>query len=427
MAFRAPRGVSDILPDQQPYWELVRGVAVRVSERFGYRRIDTPLFEDTPLFRRGVGEETDVVQKEMYTFQDLGGDSLTLRPEGTAPVCRAYIEHGMASWPKPVRLYYIEPMFRYERPQAGRFRQFHQFGIEVFGDTSPQIDVEVIELGWLFLRELGLKNLTLRINSIGDAQDRPRHLAALREYYAAHLATLPALDRDRLQRSPLRLLDSKEPGSQALAEKAPRSLDYLSEANRRRWDETLTLLDELKRVYPDFSYAVDHRLVRGLDYYTHTVFEIEPLDASGQSTLLGGGRYDGLMELLDGPPTPGIGFAAGIERLILNLQRQGIAPTVPTAVEVVVAALGDAATRRGVELAAALRSRGVATVLGPAGRGLKDQLRFANGLAARHLLILGDRELQKGVAALKPLQGDGGQIEVPLDAQKIFEAVRPGR
>jgi histidyl-tRNA synthetase len=423
MSFKAPRGVADILPDEQPAWEFVRSTAARVAERFGYRRIDTPVFEDTALFRRGVGEDTDIVQKEMYSFQDLGGDSLTLRPEGTASVCRAYMEHGMASWPKPVRLYYLEPMFRYERPQAGRFRQFHQFGVELFGDASAQVDVEVIELGWLFLRELGLKNLTLRVNSIGDAHDRARHLQALRDYYSKHAPELPQVDRDRLDRSPLRLLDSKEPESQSLAENAPRSVDYLSDASRRRWDDTLLLLDGLKAVYPDMTYTVDHRLVRGLDYYTHTVFEIEPEGGGGQSALLGGGRYDGLMEALGGQLTPGTGFAAGLERLVLNLQRQG-APVPPaTAVNVVAIPLGEASTLKAVELAAALRLRGVSTVLAPAGRSLKDQLRFANTLSARYALILGERELQRGVAALKALAGDGGQVETPLDPDAILAAM----
>lgn len=427
MPFKAPRGVADILPHDQTAWQFVRATAARVAERFGYRRIDTPVFEDTALFRRGVGEETDIVQKEMYSFQDLGGDSLTLRPEGTAPVCRAYLEHGMASWPKPVRLYYIEPMFRYERPQAGRFRQFHQFGVELFGDTSPQADVEVIELGWLFLRELGLRGLSLRVNSIGDALDRARHMVALRDYYTMHAAALPQVDRDRLGRSPLRLLDSKEPESQSLAENAPRSADYLSDASRRRWEETLLLLDGLRAVYPDLACAVDHRLVRGLDYYTHTVFEIEPHGAEGQSTLLGGGRYDGLMEALGGQPTPGTGFAAGLERLVLNLGRQEASVPPAAAVSVVAIPLGEDATRKAVALAAALRLRGVSTVLAPVGRSLKDQLRYANTLSARYALILGERELQRGVATLKDLAGDGGQNEVALSPEEIVAAIAGGR
>ena len=423
MAFNAPRGTADILPDEQPHWELIRRTAASVAERFGYRRIDTPAFEDTSLFKRGVGEETDVVQKEMYTFEDLGGDSLTLRPEGTAPVCRAYIEHGMASWPKPVRLYYVEPMFRYERPQAGRFRQFHQFGVEAFGDTSPQVDVEVIELGWLFLRELGLKGLSLRVNSIGDSIDRPRHLQALRAYYAQHADELPKVDRDRLQRSPLRLLDSKEPESQALAERAPKSVDYLSDANRARWDQTLRLLDGLKSVYPEMDYAVDHRLVRGFDYYTHTVFEIEPAGAQGQSTLLGGGRYDGLMEALGGQPTPGIGFAAGLERLVLNLRKQTPAESSGTGVQIVAVALGDAASQKVVEIAAALRAKGVATVIAPSGRPMRDQLRFANSLSAKYALIVGQKEIERGVATLKIMAAEGGQFEVGLDVHAVLAAI----
>jgi len=425
LPFKAPRGTADILPDQQPYWEFVRRTAASVAERFGYRRIDTPMFEETSLFRRGVGEDTDIVQKEMYTFEDLGHDSLTLRPEGTASVCRAYIEHGMASWAKPVRLYYVGPMFRYERPQAGRFRQFHQFGVEAFGDSSPQVDVEVIELAWVFLQELGLKGLSLRVNSIGDVTDRPRHLQALRGYYSSHASRLPEIDRQRLQRSPLRLLDSKEPESQALAEKAPKSVDHLSEDSARRWKETLRLLEGLARVYPGFGYSVDHRLVRGLDYYTHTVFEVEPADAKGQSTVLGGGRYDGLMEVLGGPPTSGIGFAAGLERPILNLQKQGVEPPNRASVQLVAVHMGEAAQVKVMQLASELRAAGVSCVLAPAERSLKAQLRYADAVGAPYALIVGVRELERGAGALKALKGDGAQVEVPLDAAKIAEMVRP--
>jgi histidyl-tRNA synthetase len=286
------------------------------------------------------------------------------------------------------------------------------------------VDVEVIELGWLFLRELGLKDLTLRINSIGDANDRPRHLQALRDYYSRHMDELPKVDRDRLQRSPLRLLDSKEPESQALAEKAPRSVDYLSEANLRRWEETLLLLQQLQAVYPDLNFVVDHRLVRGLDYYTHTVFEIEPEGAGGQGALLGGGRYDGLMETLGGQPTPGTGFAAGLERLVLNLQLQERHVAPEASVQVVAVAVSAAASRKVVEVAAALRARGVSVVVAPAGRTMRDQLRFANALSTRHALIIGDRELERGVATLKRMTGEGEQTEIGLDGEAIVTALR---
>lgn len=424
MQFKAPRGTSDILPQQQPHWEFVTRAAADVAARFGYRRIDTPLFEDTSLFKRGVGTDTDIVQKEMYSFQDTGGEEVTLRPEGTAPVCRAYLEHGMSSWPQPVRLYYVGPMFRYERPQAGRYRQFHQFGVEVFGDESPEVDAEVIELGWLFLRDLGLTGLKLRLNSIGDAADRPRHLDALRGYYSARLADLPAIDRERLGRSPLRLLDSKEPQSQELAVQAPRSIDYLSDASARRWESVLRAVDRLKAVYPELSYEVDHRLVRGLDYYTHTVFEIEPEGAQGQSTLLGGGRYDGLMEVIGGPRTPGIGFAAGLERFILNLQKQGVGVDAGRAVNVVIVHLGEAAASVALELAAGLRRGGTAALMAPAGKSMKAQMRYADAVESRYALIIGDREIAAGTGQLKDLKaGEGQQVEVKLDAEAVARAV----
>ncbi|MEX0762329.1 MAG: histidine--tRNA ligase [Dehalococcoidia bacterium] len=422
MPFNAPRGTSDILPGDQPLWDHVHRTAERVARQFAYGRIDTPLFETTELFARGVGDETDIVQKEMYSFEDHGGDSITLRPEGTAAVCRAYLEHGMSNLPQPVRLFYNAPMFRYERPQAGRFRQFHQFGIEAIGDPSPQVDVEVIEMGWRFVRELGLSGVTLRINSIGDASDRPRYVKDLKAYYEKHIDSLPKVARDRLERAPLRLLDAKEPECQDLAHDAPKSLDYLSEENARHWEEFLGLLDGLKLVYPDLNYTVDHRLVRGLDYYTRTVFEIEPEDARGQSTLLAGGRYDGLMEKLGGPPTPGIGFAAGLERLILNVQRQEVPVPGPPVLDIVTVHLGEAAQARAAQLAAALRLEGLSVVNAPAGRSMKAQMRYANQASARFALIIGEREIERGVAALKPLDG-GEQVEVPLEASAIAAAV----
>ena len=244
--FKAPRGVADILPEDQILWNTVRATAIQTARQFGYQQIDTPVFENTALFRRGVGDETDIVQKEMYSFDDLGGESLTLRPEGTAPVCRAYIEHGMHNLPQPVRVFYIAPMFRYDRPQAGRYRQHHQFGCEAIGDPSPVIDAEIIEIGLRYITALGLSDVSVRINSIGDPGTRSGYADDLRRHFAKHSGDLPKVDRDRLERAPLRLLDSKEPATQQLSADAPKSLDYLSDEAKEHWETLLALLDGLK-------------------------------------------------------------------------------------------------------------------------------------------------------------------------------------
>ncbi|MBM3957488.1 MAG: histidine--tRNA ligase, partial [Gemmatimonadetes bacterium] len=343
MIFRAPRGTADVLPADQPYWALIRRVAAEVAASFGYARIDTPTFEDTRLFARGVGEETDVVQKEMYSFEDHGGDSQTLRPEGTASVCRAYLEHGMGSLPQPVRLYYDTAMYRYERPQAGRLRQHHQFGVEAIGDASPGVDAEVIELGWRYLTALGLRGLTLRLNSIGDAVCRPAYLHALRAYYADRVHEMCEDCRRRFERSPLRLLDCKRESCIRHADRAPRSVDYLCGECRTHWERVVSYVEGMAGPYPDLRYELDHRLVRGLDYYTRTVFEVHPAEEGAQSGLLAGGRYDGLMEQIGGPPTPGVGFGSGIERLILNLSRQGAGPPEAPGVDVVAVHVGERA------------------------------------------------------------------------------------
>ena len=425
MAIRVPRGTYDILPDDQPYRDFVTATAANVARQFGYGQIETPMFESTDLFVRGVGVETDIVQKEMYTFEDLGGDSLTLRPEGTAGVCRAYIQHGMQNQPQPVRLYYVAAMFRYERPQAGRLRQHHQFGVEAIGDGSPRVDAEVIELALRFLSGIGMRGLTIKLNSIGDGDCRPEYLEALRSYFRPHAGGLSPLDRGRLERSPLRLLDSKEPYMLELGAEAPRSVDYLDEACRQHWNETLAHVEDLKPLYPDLQFQIDHRLVRGLDYYTRTVFEIHPPEEGAQSSVLSGGRYDGLIEELGGPPTPGIGFGSGIERHILNLKRQdsGPASDLPRP-DVVVVHIGAEARRPAAALASQLRSEGLSVVVAP-DRSMRGQMRYAGGLSAKYALIIGGRELERGAVSLKPLAG-GDQMDVPLDPGSIVKTVKGG-
>ncbi len=423
MAIRLPRGTNDILPDEQPYWDFVTTTAARVARQFCYQQVETPMFESTDLFVRGVGSETDIVQKEMYTFEDHSGDSLTLRPEGTAGVCRAYIQHGMQNQPQPVRLYYVVAMFRYERPQAGRLRQHHQFGVEAIGDGSPHVDAEVIELALRFLSGLGMRGLTVKLNSIGDGDCRPEYLDVLRSYFLPHTDRLSVLDRGRLQRSPLRLLDSKDPYMLELGADAPRSVDYLDDACREHWNETLAHMEDLKPLYPDFQFQTDHRLVRGLDYYTRTVFEIHPRQEGAQSSVLSGGRYDGLIEELGGPPTPGVGFGSGIERHILNLKRQETGPAGHLShPEVVVVHIGPEVRRPAVALTSKLRGEGLAAVMAP-DRSMRGQMRYAGGLSATYALIVGARELERGVVSLKSL-GGGDQTEVPLDPVSIAEAVR---
>ncbi len=398
MVFRAPRGTADHLPEEQKYWRYIESKAVAIANRFGYGRIDTPAFEDSNLFVRSVGEGTDIVEKEMYTFEDRGGDSVTLRPEGTAPVCRAYLEHGMHNLPQPVRMYYFCPVFRYERPQAGRFRQHHQFGVEALGDADPSVDAEVIEVAWELMGSLGLRDVQLLVNSIGDAECRPAYIERLRSYYSGHHDRLCDDCKDRLERNPLRLLDCKVETCHALGDEAPRSTDYLCDACRDHWGKLSTYLDAM-----NLPYVVDHRLVRGLDYYTRTVFEIQPLDVGGQSTICGGGRYDGLITELGGRSTPGIGFATGIERLALNLKRSDVPVPDEPSPRYLVANVGENARTAALELAVRLRREGVGAILSSGARGLRGQMRQANALNIPYALILGDDEIQRGEVVVRDM------------------------
>ncbi len=398
MVFRAPRGTADHLPEEQKYWRYIESKAVETANLFGYGRIDTPAFEDSNLFIRSVGEGTDIVEKEMYTFEDRGGDSITLRPEGTAPVCRAYLEHGMQNLPQPVRMYYFCPVFRYERPQAGRFRQHHQFGVEALGDPDPSVDAEIIEVAWALMGSLGLRDVQLMVNNIGDGNCRPSYVEQLRGYYAGHHDRLCADCRQRLERNPLRLLDCKVETCHALGDEAPRSADYLCDGCREHWNKLESYLNAMK-----LPYTVDHRLVRGLDYYTRTVFEVQPLDVGGQSTIVGGGRYDGLMTELGGRPTPGIGFATGIERLALNLRRSDVSVPDEPSPRYLVANVGNDARTAALELAVRLRRSRVGAILSSGSRGLRGQMRQANALGIPYALILGDDEIARGEVVVRDM------------------------
>ncbi|MFH1560775.1 MAG: histidine--tRNA ligase [Chloroflexota bacterium] len=416
--YRAPRGTADILPEEQRHWHYIEARARAAGHRFGYGQLATPVFENTGLFVRSVGQGTDIVEKEMYSFQDRGGDYMTLRPEGTAPVCRAYLEHGMHNLPQPVRLHYFGPAFRYERPQAGRYRQHHQFGIEALGDGDPSVDAEVVEMAWQLMKDLGLKDLTLLINSIGDPQCRPTYLERLKDYYASRAEHLCQDCRERLERSPLRLLDCKHQTCMAMAQEAPRTIDHLCSQCQDHWEQLLGYLQRL-----DVPFSVEPRLVRGLDYYTRTVFEIQPPEEGSQSTICAGGRYDGLIQELDGPPTPGIGFAAGMERMVLNLKRQGVTVPVEDSVRAIVAYLGDDAKETAISLASQLRSKGMGAILAPAGRSLRAQLRYANSLGIPYALILGEDEMKRGSVILRDM-AQGEQREVPI--QGVAEELDTG-
>ena len=396
--YQAPRGTSDILPEEQPYWRYIERGVVNVCQLYGYERIDVPVFEDTKLFARSVGEETDIVKKEMYTFEDRGGNTVTLRPEGTAPVCRAYLEHGLHNLPQPVRLYYIASIFRYERPQAGRYRQHYQFGYEAIGDNDPALDAEVIDMAWKFLLSLGLHRLSLNLNSIGCKQCRPQYLAALKDYYADHIQKLCSDCKMRLKRSPLRLLDCKKPLCQQIANSAPRSVDHLCPQCSEHFNRLKRYLDLL-----GLPFVINHCLVRGLDYYTRTVFEVQPEEEGAQSTLGGGGRYDNLIEELGGKPTPAIGFATGIERIIVNLKKQDVpVPALPRP-PVFIAYVGDEAKYEAIKLASTLRRDGIGVIEALGSKSLKAQLRQANTLGAHYAVIIREQEVNTGTAILRDM------------------------
>ena len=396
--YQAVRGTSDILPEEQPYWRYVEKVIEDISRLYGYRRIDTPVFEDTGLFRRSTGEYTDIVQKEMYTFDDRGGNSLTLKPEGTPPVCRAYIQYGLQNLPRPVKLYYISPIFRYDRPQAGRYRQHYQFGCEAIGDADPTLDAEVIDMAWQFFKSLGLVNISLQLNSIGCKKCRPAYLSVLKEHYAGRINGLCADCKTRLEKNPLRLLDCKQPSCQKIAESAPKNASYLCpecDEHFKKLQEYLGLLG--------IPFELNHRLVRGLDYYTRTVFEIQPEEEGAQSTLGGGGRYDDLIEELGGKPAPALGFATGIERIILNLKKETVAVPTPPGLRALIAYLGDTAREEAIKLAASLRRAGVSAVTTTGGKSLKAQMRQANSLDVRYAVIIGEDEVKAGTATLRDM------------------------
>ncbi len=403
---KAPRGTFDALPGQQPVRQRIEDSARRVLETAGYGRIDTPVFEETDLFARGVGESTEVVQKQMFTFTDQGGRSLTLRPEATASICRAYIEHGMHKLPQPVKLWTSGPFFRHERPQAGRFRQFHQIDAESIGSDSPLADAELIALVWDLLGALGAEGIELRLSSLGSLRARAAYLGELTSYLKQHEGEIAEEVRERMELNPLRAFDSADEGTQKVMADAPRLLDSLEGEDVEHFEAVRALLDEA-----GVPYEVDATMVRGLDYYTRTVFELHCERLGAQSQVGGGGRYDGLIEQLGGPPTPAIGWALGVERLALALDE----PEAPPTVEVFIVA-DENSRERALGLAIELRRAGIAADLDLAGRSNKGQMKQADRSGAKRTVIL---EGEK--ASLRDMES-GEQREV--DQGRLVEEIR---
>ena len=416
MLTNAPKGTKDIMPDQVYKWHYIEKKWKDVCQRYGFKEIRTPIFEHTELFQRGIGDTTDVVQKEMYTFEDKGGRSITLRPEGTAGAVRSLIEHGLYNGPLPVKGCYVLSCYRYEKPQAGRLREHHQFGMECFGGKEPTVEAELIATLLGILGDLGLKGLSVNINSIGCPHCRPKYHAALKEYLSGRLDQLCPTCRERFDRNPLRVLDCKEEGCKALVKDAPSMLDMLCDECREHFETLQTLLTA--RGIP---FKVDTHIVRGLDYYTKTVFEVMVSRGREGLALCGGGRYDGLVEQLGGPATPAAGFGIGTERIIMELENQGVTLPQPPLCDVYIANLGAEAKQPAYLLCQQLRDLGVRAEEDLCGRSLKAQFKYADKIAARYIVIVGGDELARGTVKARNLSTREEQ-EIPLDG--AAEAIR---
>ncbi len=405
---QAIKGTYDILPEASAKWQYVEKVAAEVCKSFGYDEIRIPVFEYTGLFARGVGDTTDVVQKEMYTFEDKGGRSLTLRPEGTSGVVRSVLEHNLLEEALPVKLFYMLTCYRNEKPQAGRYREFRQFGIEAFGSSDNSLDAEIISLAVTFLKKVGLKNFTVNINSIGCPVCRKKYNEALKKFLAERLDNLCYTCKTRFDKNPMRILDCKEAECKKLVEGAPVLLDYICDECREHFEGLKANLDAL-----GIEYNIDEGIVRGLDYYTKTVFEIKSTDLGAQSTVCGGGRYDGLVEQLGGKPTPGIGFGLGLERLILSLEAQDKKIADKNVPEIFICELGDKARQYGQKLVYDLRCAGISAQRDCMGRSLKAQMKYANKIGAKYTTALGDNEIESGKCMLKNMEtGESTEIEI---------------
>lgn len=415
MLTKAPKGTKDMMPEEAYKWQYIEREFAKLCEVYGFEEIRTPIFEHTELFKRGVGDSTDIVQKEMYSFQDFGKRDITLKPEGTAGVVRAFTEHKTFANPQPTKYYYNTPCFRYEKPQSGRLRQFHQFGIETFGASNMMADAEIISLAYDFLNKMGITDIELRINSVGCPHCRQKHREALREFLAPKYDELCDTCKDRYDRNPMRILDCKSPICHELVQGAPMMLDYLCDDCAGAFEELKDNLDAL-----GVEYVVDPGIVRGLDYYTKTAFEFVTTKIGAQGTVCGGGRYDHLVEQIGGPEVPGVGFGLGKERLLLVMEACGAEIPQPTGADVFIAVMGERAKKAGLGLMKDLRANGVKVQMDICGRNFKNQFKYANRINAAKTVVIGDDELDKNNFAIKDMES-GTQTEVPME--KIVEVL----
>jgi histidyl-tRNA synthetase len=412
------KGVKDILPEDTPRWRFIEDTARRWADRYGFKEIRIPIFEVTTLFARSIGAATDIVEKEMYTFPDRDGTSLTLRPEGTAGTVRAFIEHNRAADPLPQKYFYIGPMFRHERPQAGRLRQFHQFGVEYFGTQDPKADADVIALLWRFLSDLSLPDLTLEINSLGTAADRAAYLPILVSFLESHTAELCDNCRRRMETNPLRVLDCKVPGCRAATEDAPQLVSHLSGEAKSHFDEVLSILGAI-----GIPSRLNPRLVRGLDYYCLTAFEVTSSHLGAQNAVGAGGRYDGLVELLGGPATPAVGFATGLERIAMMLPEKSVPSALPS---IYVAAFGSEGSPAGVRLLDALRLAGLPAHTDYRASSLKGHLRQADRSGCRFAVLLGDDEAKSGSSVVRNMDSKAQESVALTDVPRYFLSLIKG-
>ncbi len=418
MAYQAPKGTRDVTPAESYRWQYVEELIRKTTARYGFREVRTPVIEHTELFLRSVGDTTDVVQKEMYTFNDKGGRSITLKPEGTAGTVRMFVEHGLFAETMPLKVYYLNcPVFRYERPQAGRLREHHQFGVECFGAPEPSADAEVIAMAWDIFTAMGARDLTVKLNSIGCPKCRDRYQAALKAYLAAHRDELCEDCQVRLEKNPLRVLDCKVESCKKINTHAPHTMDYVCDECRTHMDKLRGYLDAV-----GIPYEMDPMLVRGLDYYTRTVFEIVSGAAGAQGTLCGGGRYDGLVRQIGGPEVAAVGFGLGIERLLLYLDQLGVEVPKPEPVDVLIFGMGDGERQKAFELVNGLRKLGYAADTDHVGRSVKANFKYAGKTEAKHVLVIGESELTAGKGNIK-VMATGEQIEVSLTAKDIAETI----
>lgn len=406
MAIKAPKGTKDTMPKDSYKVQYIEREFYELCRRYGFGEVRTPMFESTELFNRGVGETTDIVQKEMYTFEDLGHRSITLKPEGTSPAVRAFIESHDYAEMQPTKYYYDTPCFRYERPQAGRLREFHQFGVENFGTPDMMADAEVIALASDFIKIVGIKDVELRINSVGCRQCRPVYRTALQDYLRPYYEELSDISKERFDANPMRIIDSKDPRDQEIAADAPVMLDHLCEDCKASFESLKANLDAM-----NIKYTVDPRIVRGLDYYTKTAFEFVTTKIGAQGTICGGGRYDHLVEEIGGPSVPGVGFGLGKERLLLLMEQNDIVLEDTNVPDISISYIGDNARLYAIDLVHELREKGVAVSIDTLNRNLKGQMKYANKLAARYSVVIGDEEIEKGVVTLKNMVS-GEQKEI---------------